>query len=185
MKGDFSRSTFDPRKHYNSVRMQQGRVQLDADWNEQVDILLHILRTQMTDLLGTGAAAVEKQGFAINLVQQPGGPETQADQPGSPEHPKILPDFQIGAGHCYVEGILCENEMPVLFSQQPDFPAAASQLQRYDDCDQYLIYLDVWQRHITAVEDPAIREIALGGPDTTTRVKTVWQKPWRSSRLER
>ncbi|KYF48259.1 hypothetical protein BE08_35050, partial [Sorangium cellulosum] len=36
-------------------------------------------------------------------------------------------------------------------------------------------YLDVWQRHVTAVEDPAIREVALGGPDTCTREKTVWQ----------
>ncbi|HEX3531938.1 MAG TPA: DUF6519 domain-containing protein, partial [Thermoanaerobaculia bacterium] len=37
MKGDFSRDTFRKRKHYNRVRMQQGRVQLDADWNEQGD----------------------------------------------------------------------------------------------------------------------------------------------------
>ena len=35
MKGDFSRFTFDPRKNYTSVLMQQGRAQLDADWNEQ------------------------------------------------------------------------------------------------------------------------------------------------------
>jgi hypothetical protein len=39
----------------------------------------------------------------------------------------------------------------------------------------YLAYLDVWERGITAVEDPQIREAALGGPDTTTRIKTVWQ----------
>ena len=36
MKGDFSRLTFDPTKHFSGVRMQQGRVQLDADWNEQL-----------------------------------------------------------------------------------------------------------------------------------------------------
>ena len=35
MKGDFSRLTFDPKKHYRRVLMQQGRVQVDADWNEQ------------------------------------------------------------------------------------------------------------------------------------------------------
>ena len=39
----------------------------------------------------------------------------------------------------------------------------------------YLIYLDVWQRHLTALEAPEIREAALGGPDTATRVKTIWQ----------
>ena len=41
MKGDFTRLTFAPAKHYSSVRQQQGRVQLDADWNEQVDIQNH------------------------------------------------------------------------------------------------------------------------------------------------
>ena len=35
MKGDISRETFDVAKHYSGVRMQQGRVQTDADWNEQ------------------------------------------------------------------------------------------------------------------------------------------------------
>jgi len=40
---------------------------------------------------------------------------------------------------------------------------------------RFLAYLDVWERHITAIEDPAIREVALGGPDTTTRKQTVWQ----------
>ena len=38
MKGDFTRFSFDPAKHYSGVRMQQGRVQLDADWNEQQSI---------------------------------------------------------------------------------------------------------------------------------------------------
>ena len=41
MKGDFTRNTFDPDKHFLRVLMQQGRVQLDSDWNEQAAILLH------------------------------------------------------------------------------------------------------------------------------------------------
>ena len=44
MKSDISRNTFDPAKHFSRVIMQQGRVQLDADWNEQADILLHSIR---------------------------------------------------------------------------------------------------------------------------------------------
>ena len=43
------------------------------------------------------------------------------------------------------------------------------------DTDLYIAYLDVWQRHITALEDDGIREVALGGPDTATRTKTLWQ----------
>lgn len=38
-----------------------------------------------------------------------------------------------------------------------------------------LLYLEVFERHVTEIEDPALREVALGGPDTTTRVKTVWR----------
>jgi hypothetical protein len=41
-----------------------------------------------------------------------------------------------------------------------------------------LVYLDVWQRHVTATEDPGIREVALGGPDTGTRLQTVCQVRW-------
>ena len=41
MKGDFSRDTFDENKNYSSVLMQQGRVMLDADWNEQTASILN------------------------------------------------------------------------------------------------------------------------------------------------
>ena len=41
MKGDFSRQTYKKAKHYSGVLMQQGRVQLDADWNEQQAIARH------------------------------------------------------------------------------------------------------------------------------------------------
>jgi Family of unknown function (DUF6519) len=178
MKGDFSRSTFDPRKHYSSVRMQQGRVQLDADWNEQVDILLHLIRTQLADVVGPAGTAAPAPGFAITLPGPAKDAEDQAraDEPGEPAAPpRALPDLQIGAGRYYVDGILCENEESVPFSQQPDNPDAADRLKELSNCDQCLVYLDVWERHITAIEDPAIREIALGGADTTTRARTVWQ----------
>lgn len=39
----------------------------------------------------------------------------------------------------------------------------------------YIVYLDEWQREVTALDDPHIREVALGGPDTTTRIQNVWQ----------
>ncbi|MFQ5525109.1 MAG: DUF6519 domain-containing protein [Thermoanaerobaculia bacterium] len=64
-RGDFSRLTFDPEKHYSSVRMQQGRVQLDADWNEHVDIVAHRLSAQATDLIGPSGAPAGSGGFEI------------------------------------------------------------------------------------------------------------------------
>ena len=41
MRGDFSRQTFEAEQHYSAVLLQQGRVQLDADWNEELDIAAH------------------------------------------------------------------------------------------------------------------------------------------------
>ena len=38
MKGDFTRVTFDPAKHYSGVLEQQGRMQVDSDRNEMNDI---------------------------------------------------------------------------------------------------------------------------------------------------
>ncbi len=146
---DTSRSTFDKKKHYSSVRMQQGRVQLDADWNEQAEIELHHSGTTNFDVIGSCGAPIHNPGFEV-----------------SAETGELL----IGKGRYYVDGILCENEEKVPYSSQPDYlPEKIAQYGRY------LAYLEVWERQITAVEDPEIREVALGGPDTATRTKTVWQ----------
>ena len=51
MTSDISRSTFDPKKHYVRVVMQQGRVQLDADWNEQQAIYQHRNETEARDVI--------------------------------------------------------------------------------------------------------------------------------------
>jgi len=70
MKGDFTRDTFDATRHFSRVLMQQGRVQLDADWNEQAAILLHYLQALAADLIGPhGGPAnpdgTKGDGFAI------------------------------------------------------------------------------------------------------------------------
>ena len=67
MKGDFTRDTFDRTKHYSSVLMQQGRVQLDADWNEQARLLLHRLEMLARDLIGWGGGPDPKAGGGFDL----------------------------------------------------------------------------------------------------------------------
>ena len=52
MKADLTRSTFDQHKQFTRVLMQQGRVQLDSDWNEQTAILLHYMQTLAADIIG-------------------------------------------------------------------------------------------------------------------------------------
>ena len=44
MSDDSSRETFDAAKHFSGVRLQKGRVQLDADYNEAVAILNHLAK---------------------------------------------------------------------------------------------------------------------------------------------
>ncbi|MBV8642539.1 MAG: hypothetical protein JO225_01315 [Candidatus Eremiobacteraeota bacterium] len=53
MKGDLSRAAFDVHR-YTRVVAQQGRIQLDADWNEQQAIVDHRLRTALADVFGGG-----------------------------------------------------------------------------------------------------------------------------------
>src|SRR3954454_357754 len=99
MKGDFSRRTFAAQKHYSGVLMQQGRVQVDADFNEQQAIGRHRDETETRDVIGLCGTPLDPpahthaSGFEI-------APEV-AQQPTT---------LTIGAGRYYVDGILCQNE---------------------------------------------------------------------------
>ncbi|QUC58085.1 hypothetical protein IOD14_15445 [Streptomyces sp. A2-16] len=159
MAGDYSNVTFDPLKHFSSVLMQQGRVQLDADWNEQSAILTHFLRSLARDLIGPHGGPGD--GFDIGHV------------PAHGKNGKWAPhDVAIKPGRYYVQGILCENDgaHPLRYTAQPDHPEPTSLKE-----GTYLVYLDVWEREIVALQDDDIRETALGGPDTAARSKVVWQ----------
>lgn len=313
MHGDFSRWTHDPTRRYTGVLKQQGRVELDADANEQVAISQHLRRTVTADVVGPTGAPLEGGGFQVGLRGQNGGDP---------------PELTISAGRMYVDGILCqlEDEFPITevledprqirlgrlphndprfdvrrmvvvliegqlpfptrinavdyqlqvitlsegvtqppqdrearlrvvttYAAQPDYPLGEVSQQtppsavkfpiaevladpkqiRFDtlpgddlrfapqqhlkvevegqDTERYtihavdfnnrvltldrnvvlpgnggdayvladertdLVYLDVWERHITAIEDPGLRDVALGGPDTTTRQQTICQ----------
>ena len=52
MHGDFSRRTFDSADGYRSVLLQQGRVLLDADLNEQSEITAHHDEVRTRDIVG-------------------------------------------------------------------------------------------------------------------------------------
>jgi hypothetical protein len=163
MKGDFSRISFDPKNHFSSVLLQQGRVTLDADPNEQSAILLHYLRTLARDIIGPCGGPVANLGFKLRV--------------DSTTAPSASPKLKIGAGRYYVDGILVENEVECDYADQagvkpPDDPLL--QWLKAPSGDMWL-YLDVWERHISWIEDDRIRESALGGPDTCTRTKVVWQ----------
>jgi hypothetical protein len=92
MTGDFTRDTFRPLRHFSAVRQQQGRVHLDADWNEQVDIGHHIARVTSRDVIGPTGMPEEAPGFLISPASA---------------------DLLIGFGRAYVDGVLVENEASV------------------------------------------------------------------------
>lgn len=152
MKADLSRDTFRPERHYSSVRIQQGVVQLDADANEQTDIALYRDETTTEDVVGPHGAPLHDAGFELTVG---------ADG-----------DIEIGAGRMYVHGTLCENEAPVRFQAQPDLPGGHPM---FLGDGRRLFYLDVWQQHVTALDEPDIHEVALGDAFTATRTRTVWQ----------
>ena len=154
MKADLSRDTFDPAKHYAAVIQQQGRVQLDADWNEQAAIAHHHAETSLRDLVGPFGGPLGSAGFGVTVGHAADG---------------TVDGLQLGAGNYYVDGVLCENTADVLFTAQPFLPGAAL------PAGQALLYLEVWRRVVTPLDDPSLHETALGEADTTVRLQTVWQ----------
>jgi Family of unknown function (DUF6519)/Right handed beta helix region len=171
MSGDYSRKTFDPFRDFSGVLMQQGRVQLDADWNELVGIISRRLRAETTDIIGRGTVPTETpDGFKIEIS---GGTLT------------------IGRGRIYVDGLLAENHgklplefdtvlgeqrgtLAVPYDEQPYFPNAVTVAPAPTEGGPYLVYLDVWQREVTYLQVPELIEKAVG-VDTATRLQTVWQ----------
>jgi hypothetical protein len=155
---DITRDTFDPEKGFSRVILQQGRVLLDADWNEQTSILLDYLRTLTADLLGPFAAF----GDAFKIAKDPTGDSSYSlgDY-----------DFWLGPGNCYIAGLRCQNEVWRPFLRQPRPFSSLTP----EDGKRYLAYLVAWERHVTWLSDERLREVALGGPDTSTRAQVVWQ----------
>lgn len=171
MPGDFSRKTFDAKKHYSAVQKQQGRVDLDADWNEQNDISRHRTITETLDVIGK--SGVPKKGDSFKIIPE-------AD----------LSDLAISPGHMYVGGLLVESEgANVTYFSQPYYPNPDGTLFGQLIVDStvneagstklkdgnYLVYIDAWQREVNYLDDPLIQEVALGEADTATRLQNVWQ----------
>src|SRR6266487_3744116 len=93
--GDFTRDPFKKVNHFSSVLIQQGRVLLEADWNEQAAILLHFMRSLAADLIGQHGGPTDSAAFEISAINSA---------------LNATNDFHIGAGNYYVDGILCEAD---------------------------------------------------------------------------
>ena len=151
---DISRDATDQRKHYDRVQMQQGRVLTDDDFNEAERLDAEDARRVRVDVIGP--AGSPDDGFKLKA---PAGQLT------------------LSAGTYYVGGLRLELENDEAFNLQKDWlqqgslagealtPPAA---ERYD-----FVWLDVWQQPVSAVEDKELFEEALGGADTSARIRTM------------
>jgi uncharacterized protein DUF6519/parallel beta helix pectate lyase-like protein len=168
MSSDISRQRFNPVNDFSSVLMQQGRVQLDADWNEWNEILDRRWRSETIDIIGRCVVPLETvTGFEIKIS---GG------------------NLTIGRGRIYVHGLQAENHGdgnlefdPILAESRRIDPLPYDKQPYYQHPDPlpeaggpHLVFLDVWEREVTYVEDPNLVENAVG-VDTTSRLQTAWQ----------
>ena len=165
MSGDYSRKRFNPEKLYQGVLRQQGRVDLDADWNEYVDLQDRRWRAETIDVVGRcGVPDETPDGFKIEVN---GG------------------ELTVGQGRMYVDGYLAENHgtAPVLDATiEEQYGTAALPVKdqpfggpvTIPSQVRSLVYLDVWRREVTYLQAPDLIEPAVN-VDTTTRNQTAWQ----------
>ncbi|MGC0273294.1 DUF6519 domain-containing protein [Pseudactinotalea sp. Z1739] len=168
MHADLSRWTFDPAAGYRSVLLQQGRVLLDADWNEQGAITARHDEVRTRDIIGRAGGPADGAAFALTDAAQ--------DPPAG----TAWEELHLSRGRFYLDGVLAEvpgSGLGPALTDQPflrpvgDLPGLAEPT----DDGRYAVVLDVWTREVTGDEEPALLESALGGPDTTTRTQVVWQ----------
>jgi uncharacterized protein DUF6519 len=175
MGADFSKVRSNPLLDYAGVELKQGAVLLDADANELVAIFDRRLRALAGDVLGRATVGANTpDAFRITLGTTSSGAQT----------------LEIGRGRLYVDGLLAENHgnadpglrvfdalmaepafsQPVPYETQPYLPYPPL----LPPAGRHLVYLDVWNREVTHLEQPELVETAVG-VETSSRLQTVWQ----------
>lgn len=162
MSSDRARNSYDPQRMYRSVVLQQGRVTLEADANEAEQIRADARRAALLDVVGP--AGSPDDGFAISV------PATGVN----------AFDFLIGSGVMYVGGNRLENGDRVaryLGQRQTEWLDHPAGFLAPDPTNtaafSEMVYLSIAEHEVTGVEDEALREVALGGPDTAARTRLV------------
>jgi hypothetical protein len=154
--GNFSNGgvdTFDERKRYIGVRLQQGVPLLDRDWNELDDIRRYFERRLRERYVGEGVP--DLTGFEI------GAPGFAAEN-----------DVMIAAGSCSIAGFDVWNEDDVLFSEQGDKkPLLAPNVA---NPDTLIVYLEPEVVRVDATEDPALRNAQDVNMETCLRDQLTW-----------
>lgn len=173
---DITRFLFQPHQ-YVGARSQQGRVLLDSDVNEGASLAAEDLRRILFDVIGPHGSPDD--GFTVLAGIGDEIPIRNVAFNGAAGVPCL--DYQLAMGALYVAGLRFEHAArpgseppagdPVLF--QRDFLTLdASLAPRPDPGNEHsqLTVLHGIERDVFAVEDEELREVALGGLDTSTRL---------------
>jgi hypothetical protein len=146
--------SYDPSRHWRGVINQQGRVTLEADWNEAGAIAAESERAQLVDVVGP--SGTPDDGYRVDVA-------------GSG-------DLTIRHGTMYVGGERMMLDADLDYANQPDWVDNAGDPLWVDpaapDGDE-AVWLYLREQEVGAVEDPALLDIALGGPDTSERWRIV------------
>jgi hypothetical protein len=150
MTADIARITYDPTRQYRSVIYQQGRVTLEADNNEAALLAEEALRLETIDIIGpTGALG---NGYAVSSGKGPGG-------------------VIINPGVFYLGGWRLQLDHAFAIPGQLARGAEAIRI------GPFVIALLLTEQSVCAVEDQALREPALGGPDSAARMRLMQSFP--------
>jgi hypothetical protein len=181
MPSDRSRAPDRTRYGYTGVVAQQGRVVLDRDFNAQQSLTADRIAADALDFVGP--CGTPDNGFAISLPGTQTSPPTFWSPPievatSPPETPGGAGDFLVAPGTMYIGGQrVCfpsqQSDQTVTYSyfDQPDWPAPPAPSSPPPSFE--LVYLEVEEQEVSAVEDPDLFEVALAGPDTTQRLKLL------------
>lgn len=157
MRADLSRVSFDARKRFDGVVVEQGRVLLDADLNEESAIVRDRAQTTATDVIGPAGVPRDGGGFAISA--------TAAGD-----------DLVVSAGRIHVGGLTLHHEPPAGTEVTVGNRTVDGRLLGGPTDDgRYLAVLHAVQREVSVLDDPSIAESALGGPSTSVRIRTFWR----------
>ena len=155
MAGDYSKNGFVRERRVSTVLMQQGRVTLDSDHNEQGQVLDRRIRNLARDVWGRAwvPGLISPNAFKLTAIAGP--------------------DLAIGAGRLYAQGLAPEifPGESWTWQKQPFLPIP----QAVPAAGAAIAYLDVFEREISWVENPDLMEKALYGVDTATRRQVLWQ----------
>lgn len=169
MGSDRARLSYNAKKQYRAVVDQQGRATLEADRNEAQQIASEELREETLDIVG--ATGTPDDGYRVIQPTRPVGAPF---------------DFVVQGGTMYVGGIRAFLNHPIKPIEPPskfrlNYRTQFDWLDAVGDrtwvenptAEREFVYLYLQEQEISAVEDAELLEQALGGPDTTQRLRLI------------